>query len=70
MEDEIREITELLKGTMTSGDWRSLRGQKEWLLTQDSSFSDGLIALIDAIQDQVVDKIELPEEIVFGRKRD
>lgn len=35
-------------------DWELLRQQKEWLLQNDCFEAEGLLALIDYIQDQAV----------------
>jgi hypothetical protein len=48
-------------------DWPLLRAQKFWLLKQRSLVADGLLHLVDAIQDAAVDVYGLPEAEVFGR---
>jgi hypothetical protein len=51
-------------------DFPLLRKQKEWLLAQPTDgeeLADGLVFLIDAIQDQAVD-MGVPEVEVFGEK--
>lgn len=52
-------------------DFELLRAQKEWLLNQPDSegVCDGLICLIDAIQDQAVEQ-GVPELDVFGAPRE
>jgi len=47
-------------------DWALLREQKEWLLNFDCDEAEGLIMLLDAIQDKAVDCREATEEEVFG----
>jgi hypothetical protein len=50
-------------------DWELLRQQKEWLMRRendDSIEADGLLALIDAIQDQAVATEQASEEEVFA----
>lgn len=47
-------------------DWGLLREQKLWLLTQESPHADGLIHLIDAVQDQAVATGSATEIEVFG----
>ena len=55
--------TQLLRGI----DWAELREQKLKLLRQDPDLhDDGLICLIDAIQDCAVDNDIATEEEVFG----
>lgn len=45
-------------------DWKLLRQQKEWLLQHDCFEAEGLLALIDYIQDQAVaDQPELEKEV-------
>ena len=46
--------------------WALLREQKLWLLTQESPHADGLIHLIDAVQDQAVATGSATEIEVFG----
>lgn len=53
--------TQLLRGI----DWAELREQKLKLLTNPNS-DDGLICLIDAIQDCALDNEIATEEEVFG----
>jgi hypothetical protein len=48
-------------------DWALLREQKQWLLTVGGSHSDGLVCLLDMIQDQAVER-GLSELEVFGRE--
>jgi hypothetical protein len=50
-------------------DWELLRQQKEWLMRRendDSIEAEGLLALIDDIQDQAVATSPELEEEVFG----
>jgi len=48
-------------------DWELLRQQKEWLLQHDCTEAEGLLALIDDIQDQAVEQQpELAEEVFAG----
>ena len=46
-------------------DWELLRQQKEWLLQHDCDEAEGLLALIDDIQDQAVATEPDLEEEVF-----
>lgn len=46
-------------------DWSLMRQQKEWLLTQTGPESDGLLNMLDAIQDAAVAE-GVSEEEVFG----
>ena len=52
--------------TFNSINWSLLREQKQWLLDQESEHADGLVHLIDAIQDQAVDNGDASELEVFG----
>ena len=54
--------TQLLRGI----GWAELREQKVWLLLSDASEADGLVCLIDAIQDCALDCDIATEEEVFG----
>jgi hypothetical protein len=49
-------------------DWTMLREQKQWLADQASAHPDqaeGLLSLLDALQDHAVDELGLPEEVVL-----
>lgn len=50
-------------------DWPLLRSQKRWLVEQAaySEEAEGLLNLIDRIQDQAVDVCGVPEDEVFER---
>ena len=48
-------------------DWELLRKQKEWLMQFNREEADGLLSLIDAIQDNAVNSKEFTEEEIFGR---
>jgi len=48
-------------------DWALLREQKKWLFDQNNYYADGLISLLDDIQDSAVDSGEFTEEEVFGQ---
>jgi hypothetical protein len=48
-------------------DWRLLRQQKEWLMNHNSPEANGLLHLLDAIQDEAVDQFGFTEREVFGR---
>lgn len=51
-------------------DWGLLRKQKEWLLTQPvCDEREGIVNLLDALQDYAVDNGGLSEETVFGFKK-
>lgn len=47
-------------------DWDMLREQKSWLLNQDNENADGIVNLIDRIQDQAVDNGYASKIEVFG----
>lgn len=47
-------------------DWAMLREQKAWLFRQDNEFADGILNLLDAIQDEAVASGIATEEEVFG----
>lgn len=48
-------------------DWALLRKQKMWLLQQNAyPEAQGLLALVDAIQDYAVDEMFIDESEVFG----
>jgi hypothetical protein len=47
--------------------WAYLRKQKEWLLKHDNDYADGLIHLLDDIQDAAVESGECTEQEVFGQ---
>jgi len=54
-------------------DWELLRRQKEWLMnyTDDSHEEiDGLIQLLDSLQDLAIESGEFSEETVFGTRLD
>jgi len=58
--------TETIK-TMKRMDWRMLRMQKSWLLQQTHPVADGLVNLIDALQDAAVaDGIATQREVFHG----
>ena len=44
--------------------WKLLREQKQWLLQQEGEHAEGLINLLDYIQDEAVEN-GVPEEVVF-----
>lgn len=50
-------------------DYKMLVLQKQWLLTQQDAYAEGLIALIDALQDAAVAEGEIEESIVFQTKK-
>ena len=47
-------------------DWDMLREQKSWLLNQYNENAEGLVNLIDRIQDQAVDNSYASKIEVFG----
>lgn len=47
-------------------DWALLRKQKSWLLQQNSEEAQGLLALVDAVQDYAVDEMFIDQSMVFG----
>jgi hypothetical protein len=47
-------------------DWSLLRNQKQWLLLQSGNDPDGLVCLIDALQDFAVDGLNKKESEIFG----
>lgn len=73
LEDISEEVTdELMTGDFAVGnmlydnmDWPLLRTQKDWLINIGGSMADGLICLLDVIQDQAV-VAGVPESVVFG----
>lgn len=75
LEDIGEEVTDLL---LTEGvsvgdklyddmDWDLLRKQKQWLVNIGGAHADGLLCLLDAIQDQAVER-GVSELEVFGRE--
>ncbi len=51
-------------------DWALLRQQKEWLASQTSTHPDqaeGLLSLLDALQDHAIDELGLPEDVVLPK---
>lgn len=48
-------------------DWKLLREQKLWLIDQDSEQAEGLLNLIDFIQDSAVESGLFTLEEVFSR---
>lgn len=51
-------------------DWALLREQKQWLMSQENDYAEGLLAFIDSIQDYAVDNYLVQEETVFGKEYD
>lgn len=51
-------------------DWALLRLQKSWLWQHQCQEADGLLNLIDAIQDQAVLSGRFTEQQVFGLQQD
>lgn len=56
-------------------DWELLREQKEVLIHLDlgknkNKLIEGIISVIDAIQDQAVDENAVPEKVVFGKSKE
>ena len=51
-------------------DWALLREQKQWLMSQENDYAEGLLAFIDSIQDYAVDNFLVQEETVFGKEYD
>src|SRR6266496_2046162 len=47
-------------------DWAELRVQKLWLAYQDTDEAQGLLSLLDGLQDMAVDRYGLDEFEVFG----
>jgi hypothetical protein len=59
-----------LPGWLAEVDWAMLRRQKEWLASQASTHPDqaeGLLSLLDALQDYAIDKLGLSEHIVLSK---
>ena len=50
-------------------DWTLLRAQKEWLLQFDNEQAQGLVNLLDHLQDDAVDSGEFTETEVFGEQQ-
>jgi len=48
--------------------WEELKKQKLWILQHDGPEPDGLLSLIDAIQDYAVNRLGVPESEVFNLK--
>ncbi len=48
-------------------DWTELRKQKAWLLAQPGPEAEGLVNLLDALQDEAVGS-GVPENTVFGEE--
>ncbi len=46
--------------------WQLLRKQKAWLVAQHTDEGEGLLSLIDSIQDQAVDTGQVDQYDVFG----
>ncbi len=51
-------------------DWALLREQKQWLMSQENDYAEGLLAFIDSLQDYAVDNFLVQEETVFGKEYD
>ena len=51
-------------------DWALLREQKQWLMSQENDYAEGLLAFIDSLQDYAVDNYLVQEETVFGKEYD
>lgn len=47
-------------------DWVQLRKQKSWLLQQNSEEAQGLVHMLDAVQDYAVDEMFVDHSMVFG----
>jgi len=60
-------LTKQLGANQMKLDWVLLRRQKEWLLQQPTGpEANGLVHLLDAIQDEAVASGEASEDEVFG----
>lgn len=57
-------ITEFL----ASIDWAALRRQKSWLAAQRTDQAEGLLSLLDGLQDLAVDSYGVPEATVFAMR--
>lgn len=49
-------------------DWALLREQKAWLLSLNNEYADGIVHLLDAVQDQAYEQ-GVTEEEIFGTYR-
>jgi hypothetical protein len=47
-------------------DWRLLRKQKQWLMEQHCEEAEGILNLIDTLQDYAIDEMGVDEYVVFG----
>ena len=57
-------------GSLFNLDWSELRKQKEWLIKQRTDEADGLLGVIDALQDTALHVMGIPEEDIFGTPED
>ena len=54
-----------MKEKIKAMDWKLLARQKLWLLNSKDPYADGLVSLVDAVQDYAVDELGVPEKEVF-----
>lgn len=47
-------------------DWKLLEVQKQFLIDFNHPHSDGIVSLIDSIQDYAVDELGMDENVVFN----
>lgn len=47
-------------------DWNLLEKQKQFLIDLHAPESDGIVSLLDELQDYCVDVFGIPEEVVFN----
>lgn len=47
-------------------DWPLLRKQKQWLMAQECEEAEGILTLIDTLQDYAIDEMGVNEYVVFG----
>jgi hypothetical protein len=47
-------------------DWALLRKQKQWLMERECEEADGILNLIDTLQDYAIDEMGVDEYVVFG----
>ncbi len=50
--------------------WKLLYEQKQFLIGLAREESDGIVSLLDTLQDYCVDVLNMPEEVVFNLNSD
>lgn len=59
-----------IEGLLEGIDWNMLWGQKQWLINQGTEEADGLICLLDDLQDMAVETYGHKENKVFPWKEE